>query len=37
MNYPGIGHGGLDAPQVEPIVSRLPDNILLYRRADERP
>lgn len=31
LNYPGIGNGRLDAFDVEPIISRLPDNVNVWR------
>lgn len=35
LNFPGIGLGGLDAEEVKPIVSMLPDNVHVWRY--ERP
>ena len=30
LPYPGCGNGGLTTEQVEPIISTLPDNVLIY-------
>lgn len=31
MNYPGVGNGRLDQTVVEPLLSSLPDNVVIYR------
>ena len=30
LNYPGIGNGGLTVSEVEPVISQLPDNVIVY-------
>lgn len=34
MNFPGIGRGQLSREEVLPIISRLPDNVFVYERAE---
>lgn len=31
LNYPGIGLGGLNPEDVQPIIERLPDNVRVYK------
>lgn len=31
LNYPGIGNGGLQERDVQPIIERLPDNVSVYK------
>lgn len=31
LNYPGIGLGGLNPEEVQPIIERLPDNVWVYK------
>lgn len=32
VNYPGIGNGRLSEGEVEPIISTLPDNVIIYKK-----